>query len=956
MISSDSRMPMMFLAASFYPILFLLTVDGLPEAPAERVDIALLQAMVDYAASGELENCWLDEEVGALTLKPLLRETRPVVEWKTDLKGGHPWEIVRRPEEPAILKGVKLLLPRDRFFECYVYCSPPDQGQGWRRLIGPVLARGKSVLEWDKPFRTDALKVFVTRSAPSSDAKTHLSDLVPTEEKASFRKYRKDTDVYGNPLVIGGQRYEKGLGCHARSELQFPLDGQFAAFEADIGLSDTARKLRWGYVVFRVLLDEKTAFESPLLSWRDPPMHVGLVTQGAKTIRLVIDPGPSGSEPANRTDHAAWGGVMLHRAAGREPPFPLGLKLAALGVRYSPQGTFTSMPIGVGSVRAWGNIRCEADVPDGTSVLVQTRSGSTHDTSTAPWSHWSEPAAGPTARISCPLGRYLQYRILLSTRRPDDTPRLRKVTLTFDDGGARQRAASSRLGVCHMFASEYEYDKLAAFAQEAGIGLHRTSFDWDRIEWAKGEFDWRRMNTQLSILGAHDIGSIGLLWTDLPPNYSTGGHARPTDMEDWGRFVEATVRRYRDRISRWELWNEPDTGFYKGTLDEYRELLKTTYRSAKKADPDCLVSCGGMTPLGIFGWFEKLCEEGGWDAFDAVAYHPYTDADPPEHRIERFVYQVRQLAKRHGSRKRLWFTESGWQSGGGWLSARDEQQKAAYTVRNYVATLANGIDFTLIYRMATIEPDRPESDFGLLDATSVGKAFPPWRGQAATKFGKLSPKPAYEALRTASELLRDARFIGQLPVGDMRDAPGDGIHHRSAYAYVFEKDGQPVVVAYAFREDKGAVLQLNCGTNAARLVGMFGDGLGQAGEDGVLEAKLGPDPVYVVGARPASIRAPLCFDAASPGLMACAVGESMRLPVGVRNITRNDLSGTLAPVLPEGWQSEPTSVKVVCGRGKEGQTSFLLRPTTVTEPSVVSLRFSTDAGVFPTVGRVRALS
>lgn len=927
-------------------------------ALGEAAPVTITHRLAEHAGSAELRDCWLDREAGDVVLKPLLHVAEPVQKWQHELGDGPPWELVYRLARPRLLKGLKILFPKDRLFECRVHFARADAKEKWSPLLGPVVVRGEAILEWDEPVRAAALKLVVSRSAPFSGTKAYASDLEVVEEKASFRKYRKDTNIYGQPLVIGDKTYAKGLGCHARSQLVLSLDGKFSAFESDIGLNDTARRVRWGYVIFRILLDGKTAFESPLLNWRDPPMHVGIVTQGAKTLRLVLDPGPSGSEPANRTDHASWGGAVLYGAReGDAPPPPKQLRLAALGVRRSAEGTYTSMPVGVGSVQAWGSIRCVAETPDGTALSIQTRSGNTFDTTMPSWSDWSTPVFGPSAPIASPLARYLQYRVHLKTEKPRQAGlRLREVSFQFDDGGARRRTTESRFGVCHLFASEYEYDKLAELARQAGIGLHRTVFDWDKIEWERGRFDWERTDTQLGLLAAHDIGSVGLLWTDLPPNYSTGEHARPTNMEDWSRFVQATVRRYRGAIKRWELWNEPDTGFYKGTLDEYRALMTTTYRAAKAADPSCLVSCGGMTPLGIFGWFEKLCEKGGWDAFDAVAYHPYTDADPPEHRIERFVYQVRKLENRYGGKKRLWFTESGWQAEGGWLSARDEQQKAAYTVRNYVATLANGIDFTLIYRMATIEEDKPESDFGLLNAVPVGPVFSRWRGQTVTKLGKLSPKPAYEALKVATGLLRGAQFVGQLTVGDVREGPGDGIHHRSAYAYVFENGDRPVVVAYAFREEDRATLELNCGTDAARLLDMFGRQVGNAGKDGMLVAELVAEPMYVVGARSDAVRVPLCFRAASRGMTACAVGDSMGLVMAVRNITDRPLQGTLAPVLPDGWTSRPASSEVVLAPGEAGQLTFRLEPESVRAPAALQFRFSSGERKFPAIERIRVLS
>jgi len=920
--------------------------------PAHGAPITITHRTADHGEYGQHTNCRYDGESGEVTLKPLLDERNPVEVWQAETAGDPPWELVHRFAQPVRLKGIRTRFPGGALFECCVFLSAADGDTAWALVTGPLVARGDTVFEWETPVRARAVKTVVVRSAPFGRGRTHVSDLDPLAEEASFRKYRKDTNVYGDPLVIGDTAYRKGLGCHAYSELLFALDGKYSAFETDIGLNDTARRSRWGYVVFRILLDGETAFESPLLSWRDPPMHVGIVTRGAERLTLIMDPGLSGSEPANRTDHASWGNPVLLHATDGEAPGPEALEQQALGIRYPAAGSYLSVPIGTGTVKAWRTISWAGRSPPATSLALEVRSGDKMDTSDASWSSWSAPV-GEAGVIPAPPGRYLQYRARFRTDDPAVTPSLASVSIGFDDGGVRERNAASHLGICHIFASEYDYDVLCDFARRAGIRLHRTSFDWDRIEWRQGRFDWERMDDQMNILAAHDIGSLGLLWTDLPPNYSVGSHARPGNLEDWGRFVEAVVGRYGEQIERWELWNEPDTGFYKGTLDEYRDLLKATYRAAKKADPDCLVSCGGMTPLAVFGWFRGLCEKGGWDAFDAIAYHPYTDADPPEHRIERFVHEVRRIEAEYGSRKRLWFTESGWQAGGGWLSARDEEQKAAYTVRNYLATIANGVDFTLIYRMATVEPELAEADFGLLDSVPLGTVFSAWKGREVAKLGRLSPKPAFHALQTALQWLEGAEYRGQFAVGDVHAAPGDGIHHRSAYAYVFENPDGPVVACCAYKEEDQGMFVLNTGSAQARLLDMHGRVVTNAAGNGSLCVPLETAPVYVVGAEPRAVSVRLAFEAERAGTIACSGGRTTPFAIIGRNGGLDDLSGTLLLEMPEGWEVHPAFLPVSLEPGQRERFVFEIRPLVVQQDATVTARFEAGTDVFPAVARAR---
>ena len=82
----------------------------------------------------------------------------------------------------------------------------------------------------------------------------------------------------------------------------------------------------------------------------------------------------------------------------------------------------------------FGAITWRADVPSGTSVAVQARSGNVGEPDET-WSAWSAEQTDPAAaRAESPPGRFLQYRVKLSTRDPRYTPELSSVSLSFRSG------------------------------------------------------------------------------------------------------------------------------------------------------------------------------------------------------------------------------------------------------------------------------------------------------------------------------------------------------------------------------------------------------------------------------------------------------------------------------------------------------------------------------------------
>jgi len=83
-----------------------------------------------------------------------------------------------------------------------------------------------------------------------------------------------------------------------------------------------------------------------------------------------------------------------------------------------------------GTVARWGAIRWYADVPDGSSVVIETRSGNTA-VPDGSWSNWSEPYPMSGAIVSSPPARYIQFRAKLYMSDDGKSPNLKRVELTY---------------------------------------------------------------------------------------------------------------------------------------------------------------------------------------------------------------------------------------------------------------------------------------------------------------------------------------------------------------------------------------------------------------------------------------------------------------------------------------------------------------------------------------------
>ena len=119
-----------------------------------------------------------------------------------------------------------------------------------------------------------------------------------------------DRANHGEPLKVGGQVYERGLGVHATTDVAYELRPEFTRFVGLAGADDHIGSLNFGSnlarfpsVVFRIFIDGRLVAESPVMrilstAWRfDVP-----IPPGSRNIHLVA----TDAEDGSREDYANW--------------------------------------------------------------------------------------------------------------------------------------------------------------------------------------------------------------------------------------------------------------------------------------------------------------------------------------------------------------------------------------------------------------------------------------------------------------------------------------------------------------------------------------------------------------------------------------------------------------------------------------------------------------------------
>jgi len=289
-----------------------------------------------------------------------------------------------------------------------------------------------------------------------------------------------------------------------------------------------------------------------------------------------------------------------------------------------------------------------------------------------------------------------------------------------------------------------DLDGLAA----GGFGWVRMDFVWDHIEKVKGQYDFAAYDTLVAGLTARHIQPLFILdyGNDL---YQTGAPRTPEAQAAFARFAAASAVHYKGKPILWEIWNEPNGGFWKPQANaaEYGRLALETARAIKEADPNATVLAPGTSGIPL-DFLESVFGTGLLRYIDAVSLHPYRGG-PPESAAGDYP-AVRRLIRKYAPKgKVIPLVSSEW----GYTSVNvTEEQQGQYLAREWLSNLAEGVRLSIWYDWHDdgLDPKDGEHHFG-------------------TVHNDYTPKPAFEAAQRLTRALGGYRFVKRLPLASDRD-------------------------------------------------------------------------------------------------------------------------------------------------------------------------------------------
>ncbi|MCX7043875.1 MAG: NPCBM/NEW2 domain-containing protein [Candidatus Sumerlaeota bacterium] len=142
-----------------------------------------------------------------------------------------------------------------------------------------------------------------------------LTELDLSKMHQGWEKPQINKSVDGNPITLGGQKYERGVGTHAASTLILNLGGGAEKFSAVVGV-DEEKKNSAASVEFRLIGDGKALWKSGIMKGKTEPKKVEVDLKGVQTLILLVADGGDGID----SDHADWAEAKFILAEGAKRP------------------------------------------------------------------------------------------------------------------------------------------------------------------------------------------------------------------------------------------------------------------------------------------------------------------------------------------------------------------------------------------------------------------------------------------------------------------------------------------------------------------------------------------------------------------------------------------------------------------------------------------------------------
>jgi len=307
-------------------------------------------------------------------------------------------------------------------------------------------------------------------------------------------------------------------------------------------------------------------------------------------------------------------------------------------------------------------------------------------------------------------------------------------------------------GIVHagISATPREYELL----DEMGVNWILRTFYWNSIEREKGVFDFSSYDEYVETAfseGKKIVAVLGYETSWLYPNGKQKKYIPPEEIPLFLRFVEETVNHFKGKIDAWEIWNEPNFMFWKGSRNDFFELSRLTAIKIREVDSNACI-LGGAYWRAPRGFIKAMHKAGCFDNLDGIAFHPYAINPRGSMKVYDKFLNVLSEIKYSGP---VWVTEMGYPTAGWYPTKVSLEEYPSYVIKTIAGAAARGARSLFWYELFdSYNPDEiPKNTYN--SEKFFGLAYP--------DYSKKNGAIAYEL---CVKYISGSVYTGSIPIKD----------------------------------------------------------------------------------------------------------------------------------------------------------------------------------------------
>ena len=295
----------------------------------------------------------------------------------------------------------------------------------------------------------------------------------------------------------------------------------------------------------------------------------------------------------------------------------------------------------------------------------------------------------------------------------------------------------------------------------AAGGFHwvRMDFSWGGTERRTGEYEFSAYDRLLAALEGQKLRALFILDYGNSLYEANSAVATEAGRRAFSRWAAAAAVHFQGHGILWEIWNEPNGGFWKpkANVADYAALALAAAQAIHAAAPGEAI-IGPATSEVDLAFLESCFKAGLLDWWDAVSVHPYRQAGPES--AEADYQKLRELITRYAPKgKAIPILSGEWGYSSAWQNF-DAASQGRMLAREWLVNLASGIPLSIWYDWQEdgTDPKEPEHHFGTVANEYHAGESPVYQ-----------PKPAYLAAKTLTTVLQGFHFAKRLALGKPED-------------------------------------------------------------------------------------------------------------------------------------------------------------------------------------------